>query len=121
MHINFHFENGGMPETVEAWLLNLLSAPNIHSVGHLTLTERGELLPLSQDGFPYSGADGEVTSLLQTLCISILNAVIQMRAFRPHDEHNSIEDFKLQEKLDISTVYMEDGSCHMSISFSLER
>lgn len=121
MHINFNFGNGGNSETVEAWLLNLLSAPNIHSVGHLTLTENGELLPLSQNGFPYSGADGEVTSLLQTLCTSILNGALQMWHFTPNEEFTSIEDYKLNESVNISTVYMEDGTCHMSISFSLER
>lgn len=120
VHINFHFENNGTVETEEVWLLNLLSHPSIHSVGHLTLSERGEVLPLLLNGFPYSAADGGGLSLLQILCISILNGGNYLTKFRHITEPELLTAYKVADEVQVSTMMMEDGTCHISIGFSLE-
>ena len=121
MHINFHFEKNGNETIAEDWLLNLLSAHNIQSVGLLTLTERGELLPLSPNGFPYLEVDGAVTSLLQTLCTSILNGAKLLTDMKFPEDPDLLTSWKLAKTVDVSTMIMEDNTCHISISFSLER
>lgn len=125
MPINFHFEKNGVEGIEEDWLLNLLSTRSIHSVGHMTLSERGEVLPLLLNGFNYSTADGGGHSLLQILCISILNGANYLTHWNSQASivrnKELLTAYKLSGDVNISTMIMEDETCHLSISFSLER
>lgn len=126
MRINLHFENDGMPETAEAWLLDLLSRRSIHSVKHSTLTARGEQLPLSVLGPETSDFGGVPTSLLQILCTSILRTSLWFDVFNGDlmgavEQPISLKDLKVAESAEVKLELEGGNRCQVSISFSLER
>lgn len=125
MRINLHFENDGMPETAEAWLLDLLSRHSIQRVEPSILTGRGEQLPLLGPGHEDWGSDGGQISLIQILCTSILRAstcldVLNGQMWSAVQQPRSLSELKVGETASVDLVLEGQKSCQVSISFSLE-